>query len=160
MSIAAKSLREHVIEPTLEYLGVESTPTAQLLLGTANQESGLEPLLDSVDGLGIYQITPQQHRSVWDHFLAFEPDLASKIRGLASQHRFLQAPDQELESNLAYATAIAWSIYQQAGIETGDNADFDSLACAWQTTFHANQSAQPSPGFAAWLRENDAIPAA
>jgi len=43
--------------------------------------------------------------------LAFHPDLASRIRGLASQRAFLEDPHSELATNLCYATAIAWVMY-------------------------------------------------
>ena len=42
--------------------------------------------------------------------LAFQPDLASIVRGFASQHHFLREPDLELVTNLNYATAVAMAL--------------------------------------------------
>jgi hypothetical protein len=77
--------------------------------------------------LGIYQISTQQHRKIWDEYLAFRPDLASAVRGLASQHQFLTSPDDELVTNLAYSTAIAWVIYLSTGKSLPDSSDQHSL---------------------------------
>ena len=42
--------------------------------------------------------------------------MASRVRGLASQRAFLSDPDGELQTNLSYCTAIAWLLYQRAGL--------------------------------------------
>ncbi|MGQ9425912.1 hypothetical protein ACXYTJ_05085 [Gilvimarinus sp. F26214L] len=118
MGICAEELRSFVIRPTLEYLG-ESGQRARaaenLLLGTAAQESGLgfHLRINRARGIGIYQITPQIHVNIWDRYLIDHPDLASDIRGLASQHEFLAHPHAELATNLSYATAIAWMVYRR-----------------------------------------------
>lgn len=133
-------LREQIIGPTLKYLGINSSVAEELLLGTAALESKLNPLCQDDDGLGIYQITPEQHRQIWDQYLAFKPDLASKVRGLASQHRFLQDPDKELSWNLSYATAIAWLIYQREEIVLPKNSDVHHLGQLWLKCFGKKQN--------------------
>ncbi|CAH0990848.1 hypothetical protein SIN8267_00948 [Sinobacterium norvegicum] len=115
MSLSAKELEQHVIRPTLEYLGVSSQSAIDQLLSSAQSESNCSlshGANSSPDGVGLFQITPTSHREVWDKYLAFRPDLASKVRGLASQRLFLLKPDLELGSNLSYSTAIAWVITQ------------------------------------------------
>lgn len=117
MSINAVDLLEHVIVPTLNTLGLHSQEAELLLLGTADKASGFDPFCCNQNKFGIYQISTRQHRCVWDEYLAFRPDLASKVRGLASQHQFLKNPDQELTTNLAYSTAVAWMINLQREYE-------------------------------------------
>ena len=114
MNIETAHLRQHVIDPTLQYLDMHSDAASQMLEGAASHESNCDPFSHQHQGLGIYQISPQQHRHVWDKFLAFKPDLASKVRGLASQHQFLKDPDSELITNLRYSTAIAWMLFLQS----------------------------------------------
>ena len=112
--INPEHLRKHVIRPVLELIGGRADKSVEdLLLGTAAQESQLGYYLKQIDGpaLGIYQIESETHKSVWDNYLAYRPDLASKIRSLASQKWFLEDPDRELVFNLAYATAIARLVY-------------------------------------------------
>ncbi len=116
MSINAAELLEQVITPTLETLGVASLTPGQHLLALATRVSDLNPFHRGDGGIGIYQITPRQHRCAWDRYLAFRPDLASRIRGLASQHQFLRDPDRELKTNLAYSTAIAWVVSLQEAL--------------------------------------------
>jgi hypothetical protein len=64
--------------------------------------------------LGLFHITTAQHRDIWDRYLAFKPEIASRVRGLASQRAFLSDPDSELQTNLSYCTAIAWLLYQRS----------------------------------------------
>lgn len=147
-------LREQIIGPTLKYLGINSSIAEELLLGTAALESKLNPLCHEADGLGIYQITPEQHRQIWDDYLAFKPDLASKVRGLASQHRFLQDPDQELSWNLSYATAIAWLIYQREGVVLPKSADSQELGKLWLKCFRKNKDRRKNERrFNGWLSQ-------
>lgn len=112
MSLNAADLLEHIIVPSLTALDMLSPRAERLLLGTAVQASGCNPFCTQ-GGIGLYQTTPDQHRSAWDHYLAFRPDLASRVRGLASQHQFLRDPDRELGTNLLYSTAIAWIVHLQ-----------------------------------------------
>ncbi len=157
MSIIAADLMQQAIRPTLEYLGIHSPAAEKLLLGTAAQESGFDPFCHSDRGIGIYQITSEQHRSIWDSYLAFIPDLASKVRGLASQHQFLKNPDQELAVNLSYSTAIAWIIYLQSDHQLPAADDADGLSLYWKDNFkHENDSQSNQKNFARWIRAHGA----
>ena len=66
------------------------------------------------EGLGMFHITSAQHRDIWDRYLAYNPEMASRVRGLASQRVFLSEPDKELQTNLGYCTAIAWLLYMRS----------------------------------------------
>jgi hypothetical protein len=108
MYITADHLREQVIRPTLEYLGAWSEEAERELLAAALRRAESNLFSPRRGGLGLYQITPAEHRDLWDRYLAFRPDIASRVRGLASQRAFLSNPDKELQTNLSYCTAIAW----------------------------------------------------
>jgi hypothetical protein len=114
MYITAEHLREQVIKPTLKYLGVWSEDAEQRLLDTSLKEPESGLFQRAQPGLGLFQITSAQHRDLWDRYLAFRPDLASRVRGLASQRAFLSNPDSELQTNLSYCTAIAWLLEMRA----------------------------------------------
>ncbi|MTI12283.1 hypothetical protein [Sansalvadorimonas verongulae] len=141
MGICAKELRTLVIRPTLKHLNLWSEAAENLLLGTAAQESGLGEHLKIGDhrALGIYQITPRMHRNIWDNFLATQPELASKVRGLASQHEFLNHPHAELATNLSYATAIALMVYLRRGkgLPAYSADDPERLGRYWHNNFHS-----------------------
>jgi hypothetical protein len=139
MGICAEELRTYVIRPVLEHLDDWSQAAENLLLGTAAQESGLGFHLKTRRGhsLGIFQIHPQTHNNLWDKYLVNNPDLASKVRGLASQHEFLSHPHAELATNLSYATAIAWMVYCRSGKPLPSADDRHGLAKFWQRHFHS-----------------------
>ncbi len=123
MYITAEHLREQVIKPTLEYLGEWSAEAERELLAAALQETevGLfsrQQLSQQQPGLGLFRITSNQHRDLWDRYLAFRPEIASRVRGLASQRAFLSNPDSELQTNLSYCAAIAWLLQQRNRIGT------------------------------------------
>lgn len=134
MSIQTRDFCQLIIQPTLHYLNMYSLAAEKLLIGTAAQHSSLNPMLVA-SGFGVYQITGDQHRRVWDHYLAFRPDLASKVRGLASQHCFLEAPDRELISNLAYGTAIAWALFLMSELPLPHEEDEQGLIRCWREVY-------------------------
>jgi hypothetical protein len=113
---SADNLRDQVIRPTLKYLDAWSPATEAFLCSKATQAPELGLFSTRSDGLGIFHITGHQHRDIWDGYLAFNPDLASRIRGLASQRAFLTNPDNELQTNLSYCTAVAWLLSRRAGL--------------------------------------------
>ena len=116
MNVTPEHLQTQVIQPTLKYLGAWTPATEQFLLTAAVDAPELGLFCSRKDGLGIFHITSSQHRDIWDNFLAFNPDLASRVRGLASQRAFLSDPDGELQTNLSYCTAIAWLLYDRSNI--------------------------------------------
>lgn len=135
MGIAASELCRHVIRPTLIYLG-RHTPNAELfLVGVAASQSALGAELDSHRGHGLYSITDTLHWQVWDQYLAKDPDLASLVRGLASQHAFLTGPDLELTVNLRYSTAIAWLMVEASRLPLPDEHDLLGMARIWRQIF-------------------------
>ncbi|MCY1341623.1 hypothetical protein D9M68_257740 [compost metagenome] len=135
MGIAASELRQHVIRPTLLYLGCHSSSAEALLLGIAASQSALGSALDDSQGHGLYRIGDVRHKLLWDHHLARDPELASRVRGLASQHAFLTAPHLELTVNLRYATAIAWLLVQVEETPLPPADDLVGLAHIWRQVF-------------------------
>jgi len=148
MGIAASELSEHVIRPTLHYLGRASGAAEALLLGIAASQSALGSALHRHQGYGLYGIPAHSHLQLWDHYLALDPDLASRVRGLASQHAFLVAPHLELAVNLRYATAIAWLLVESRRIPVPDADDLPGLARIWREVFQPD--GRPEEFLAAW----------
>lgn len=142
MGIAACELCQHVIRPTLVYLGRHSPAAEALLLGAAASQSSLCSELDDNLGHGLFRITEQRHQQLWDNHLALDPDLASQIRGLASQHAFLASPHIELTVNLRYATAIAWMLIEMEQRELPAADDLAGLAKIWRVVFQPKGRAQ------------------
>ena len=124
MYVTADHLRDQVIRPTLEYMGAWTPAYEAFLLNAAINAPDLGLFAARNEGLGLFHITAAQHRDLWDRYLAFNPDLASRVRGLASQRAFLSDPDSELQTNLSYCTAIARLLHHRAGgsLEQADAA--------------------------------------
>ena len=135
MGIAASELCQHVIRPTLIYLGRHSPTAEALLLGAAASQSALGAALDDRRGHGLYRIAELRHQLLWDRHLARDPELASRVRGLASQHAFLASPHLELTVNLRYATAIAWLLVEAADTPLPAADDLLGLARVWRQVF-------------------------
>ena len=128
MYVTSEHLRDQVIQPTLKYLGAWTPTIESLLLDAVIDAPDLGLFCETKDGLGIFHITAAQHRDIWDRYLAFKPEMASRIRGLASQRAFLSDPDSELQTNLSYSTAIAWLLYQRANTAIDDAAKTVAIA--------------------------------
>lgn len=129
MYVTSEHLRDQVIQPTLKYLGAWTPNLESLLLDAVIDAPDLGLFSDQKAGLGIFHITAAQHRDIWDRYLAFKPEMASRIRGLASQRAFLSDPDGELQTNLSYCTAIAWLLYQRAnGGMSGERKEKTAVA--------------------------------
>lgn len=135
MGINKHEFLKYVIQPTLKQLGTDSEAAETLLLATACCQSGMGHHLNQSGAIGVYGISEELHREVWDKYLAFDCDLASNVRGMASQHEFPKEPHCELATNLRYATAIAWMVYQYRNVTIPDNSDTDALAQCWQQGF-------------------------
>lgn len=144
MGINPLDFRKYVVRPTLKKLGKWSPSLENLLLGSAAQASQLGMELRCDAGVGVYKIKKELHHRVWDEFLAFDADLASKVRGFASQREFLANPDMELAINLAYSTAIAWGVYALNKAEIPEDADNpEALAWCWYQHFRTEDHLKP-----------------
>ncbi|MFP3514621.1 hypothetical protein SB766_00185 [Pseudomonas sp. SIMBA_077] len=135
MGIAARELNLYVIRPTLLYLGQKNPDAEMLLLGIAASQSSLGSELHNRRGHGLYGIREPRHWALWDHYLAHNPDLASQVRGLASQHAFLGNPPLELTVNLRYATAIAWLLIEEQKTPIPHANDIPGMARLWRQVF-------------------------
>ena len=145
--IKPEDLREQVIRPTLRTMAefnpkLYSEAAVELLMGTAAQESDLGYNLVQVGGpaLGIYQIEPATHDSIWENYLKYRPDLASIVRGFASQHAFdsQESRDNELIVNLTYSTAIARLVYWPKTQPLPSADDIEGQGEYWDLHYNGN----------------------
>lgn len=110
--IEADHLRR-VIEATLERLPppMQGPKAVELLMGTAAHESHGGTYLYQIAGpaLGIYQMEPATHDSLWANYLRYRPDLAASVRALAASYAVHNGVpySRQLVTNLEYSTAMA-----------------------------------------------------
>ena len=131
-----------MIEPTLKSLGIDDSAPCCLLSATAATESVLED--PQAGRFGLYQISAQDHQSLWDEYLVLDPDLASTVRGFASQKQFLEDPHGELVTNLSYATVIAWHLYVRHGEPLPQASDAWAMTEYWWRLFRNRQGPRRS----------------
>ncbi|WP_312601149.1 hypothetical protein [Pseudomonas luteola] len=136
MGIAACELSQYVIRPTLVYLDRYSLAAEAMLLATAATQSALGATLETQQYHSIYRISAERHAALWDYYLARDPELASLVRGLASQHAFFGAPHLELTVNLRYATAIAWLMIEESRLPLPEPDDHQGQARLWRKVFN------------------------
>ena len=139
MGIDAEDFRSYVIHPTLAHMDIHSPAAELLLLGTAAAESSIGAFLktEGQRTSGIYRMHGLTHRHIWDDYLSSRPELASKVRGLASQREFLSHPHAELTTNLSYATAMTWLAYVRSPTFTlASKPSALHLATIWKNLYH------------------------
>ena len=153
-----------VIRPTLHKLGLWSPAAENLLVGTALTESGLRALVQdggpgfaggsaevSGPALGVYQIEPATHRDVLANFLEFRLGLAHRIGELRAR---APDPDEQLVTNLAYATAVCRVIYYRRPEPLPEAQDVEGLAAYWKQPFNTPRGAGTVTRFVAAYREH------
>lgn len=135
MKIRAHELCQQIIRPTLVHLDSLTTAHERLLLLAALCRDGTTSGRGGQPLFGPWGMSAQRHRQLWDEFLAGDPELASRVRGLASQHAFLADPELELCVNLRYACAMAWVALRHVQGEQPLRDDLDCLAPVWRRAF-------------------------
>jgi len=139
-----------IIWPVLEQLNCDSRSALSLLLTTAIMETGINllPSKTKKNHFGIYQLSSSMHQIAWDKELVKHPDSASAVRGLASQHNFLQSPDSELIGNLPYATAITWFYFCNEQKNIPLSLTPKQAASLWNNKFHKGKAKSRTQLFA------------
>ena len=72
--------RQYIVKPALESIDAWSENAENLIIGTAAQESHLE-YVHQIGGpaLSLFQMEPATYNDIWDNYLTYREDLATKI---------------------------------------------------------------------------------
>ena len=107
--------REFIIRPAIEYLDMWSVSAEELLLGTAIHESFIGRYIKQLKGpaLGVYQIEPHTHKSIWTHYIKYREELVNKFLSIYPNIAEWkeEVNDELLIYDLKYSTMIARIIY-------------------------------------------------
>ena len=78
----ATQLRELIVRPSLEEVGLHSDAAEDLVMGTAAQESHLMYVkqLGGGPALSLFQIEPATYKDYWDNYLNHRVDLITEIQ--------------------------------------------------------------------------------
>lgn len=123
--IANKHLRECIIRPALDRLGLYSVAAEELLVITAAQESLAGTYLMQCDSqgyprgpaLGIYQMEPATFHDLWENFLLYHRLIAERIPEPGPW------PAERLIYDLRFATQIARLHYYRFTTPIPDDVD-------------------------------------
>lgn len=130
--IQISHFRSLVIRPALEAIGLYSPEAAELLLGTALQESAL-CYLKQINGpaLGVFQMEPATHDDIHINFLAHRQPLADKVLTLC--------PDphaQVMAGNMLYAAAMARIHYLRVPDALPKVGNLEGQAAYWKQHYN------------------------
>ena len=138
-------LREYVIRPALERVGLYSESAEQLLVGTCCAESRLGTYLHQVRGpaLGIYQMEPATHEDIWSNWLKYRPEEARIIRELigAADWQGDRPNHALLITDLRYATIMARLKYYRSPKQLPQVDDWHGAASLWKQVYNCPMGA-------------------
>lgn len=160
MGLNLPDFLQYVVRPTLRFLDPAipySLAAERLLLGTAIHESGLQYLDQTAAGpgpaLGLFQMEGPTHLDIWTNFLAFRPALAEKIRALRAEH---PSGLEQLRTNMAYACAMARTLYFRSPAILPDADNLQALAALAKRVFNGPGKATVDDYFRA-LRQTEQL---
>lgn len=133
----AQQLRELIVRPTLQYIGLHNPAAENLVLGTALVESGAK-FIKQVGGgpaLGICQMEPETHDDIWANYLRYKPELAQKLQGLMTSAEITRGA-AEMIGNLYYAFGMTRVHYLRAPDRLPASADVVGMARYWKRYYN------------------------
>lgn len=139
MPLNAKHLRDYVVRPALQHVGLWSEPAERLVMGTAAQESGLEALHQIGGGpaLGLWQMESETHDDIWENYLAFRAALARRVLTLAPFCGQQIRPNADtLIGNLYYAAVMCRLKYLRDPAPLPDKQDIAGMAATWLRAYN------------------------
>lgn len=131
MAIDAKQLKEVVVLPALNALGLSSLSAVNLLIGTAAQETNMGTYLIQKQiglrgGIGIYQQSAASHVAIWERMVKPDAAMRAKISLYLGYSGMPQA--SRLATDLALATIMARLYYYAINVALPDANDLPGLA--------------------------------
>lgn len=114
--INTDQLREYVIRPTLQRMGVYSQSAENLLVLTAAAESGMGYYVHQLGhgpAVGIYQMEPATHDWLWDGWLrrSSKAAICAGVESCEVDGLYDGNNANEMAGNLYYATAMCRTRY-------------------------------------------------
>lgn len=135
--IDLEQFKDLVIEPTLEELGLYSVAAAELVLGTAIQESRLTYIkqLGGGPALGLFQMEPATHDDIFTNWLIYRPDLLSRVRSMTVLR---ENPSLEMVWNMRYACAMCRIHYRRKREPLPPAGDRPGQAAYWKEHYNTH----------------------
>jgi hypothetical protein len=131
-----KQVRQHIVRPTLEAIGLWSETAENLVLGTAVTESGLRYVkqLGKGPALGICQMEPFTHNDIWRTTLLGK-QLGARVGNLVRPFGGGTPSPTEMIGNLNYAVAMCRAHYWRIRAPLPENEP-EALAKYWKRYYN------------------------
>lgn len=133
-------IREYVVRPTLQRIGLWSQAAEILVVGTGLTESQYEWLDQTTPGpgpaYGPWQIEEPTHRDVWTNYLEFQHDLRDSLLRMAGFGILTIPPVEALHGNLFYGAAMCRVIYRRAKPPLPGASDAAGMAAYWKQHYN------------------------
>lgn len=144
MSLNLSQLRDYVVIPALNQLGLYSLAAEQLVMGTIAQESSGSYLKQLGNGpaLGLIQMEPETHKDHWLNFIRYTSDLRVALLNMTSDsvdecYKLHGYPDHiALVWNLRYAIAMCRVHYYRKPQALPKANDINGLAKYWKAHYN------------------------
>lgn len=144
MGLDPRHVRDLIVRPTLEYLGLPGGIAAEkLVLGTAAQESKFKYLrqLGYGPALGIFQMEPATFRDLQKRM---------PLELMVNMNRLGTQPD-EMTWNLRFACAMCRVHYYLRPFKIAEDADMPTIAGYWKKHFNTRLGVgTPKQFLASW----------
>lgn len=149
MSLNLSQLREYVVVPALQQLGMYSLAAEQLVLGTIAQESQGSYLkqLGKGPALGLIQMEPATHKDLWLNFIKYKRAIRYALLMMTSDsvdesYDVNGWPDHvALIWNLRYAIAMCRVHYYRRPEALPKANDIKALGLYWKNHYNTSLGA-------------------
>lgn len=127
-----------IVIPALEHMEMNSIAAQQLIMGTSAQETHLGYWLTQNKGpaLGIYCMEPKSHFDIYENYLGYHPFVKERVDNLCRSMN-IGARENELISNLEYATAMARLQYWRQKERLPEAGDINAMAHYWKKFYNS-----------------------
>lgn len=121
----------NMVDDAIGSIGLHSESAAQLLVGTAAQESHLGTYLRQIRGpaLGVFQMEPATHNDIWENYIAYQGRLKDDMRA-----RYAMATAETMVYDLRYAAIMARIHYLR--VPTALPEDIEGQAHYWKEHYN------------------------
>ncbi len=154
--IDIRQLRDLVVRPTLDAIGLGGPAAEELMIGTILQESGGGHWLHQLGAgpaIGICQMEPATHDDIWRNFLHSRSDLAGKVQRLMVEAQVGEDGASEMAGNLYYAVAMARLVYARTPEPLPPAGDLAAQAAYYKRHYNtADGAATVAQYMANWQR--------
>ena len=163
--IDQNQFRKYLIQAPLNEVGIYSRDAEELLIATAAQESVLGTYLHQESGpaCGIYQMEPNTHDSLWNHFLITTHNTGQEITTLGyhilKTCNYTLRPDASfMTHNLWYASLMARVFYMDIEDPLPHHDDYESIWTYYKTYWNTKFGKATRAEFFANLKKCGIVP--